>query len=157
MLGLITATIAVAIITPERILNYIENEGTGRYDVFKVAIERFKESPVFGTGVGSSKYYLAKFNPTPQRLNNYHNFVLQVLSTMGIVGMGFFMYHIYSIVKKCINKSLYSLMMIIILAYMIINGLFDTVFFDWEYMTIYFALLALIGDKKDISKRYYLF
>jgi len=157
VIGVIAAATVIYVITPDKILSYFNDVGSGRAEVFDVAIDQFKEHLTFGTGVGSSKYYLAKYCTFDYKLINYHNVILQVLSTLGIVGMVFFVYHIFTIVYRLWRNDLYSIMMLVILVYMFVNGMLDTIFFNWTFMIFFFVLLYMGEGRYKENRRLFLF
>ena len=157
VMGILIFTITLYIITPAKFLNYFNDAGSGRSQVFKVAIDQFKSHLILGTGVGSSKYYLAKYCEYDYQLFNYHNVVLQVLSTMGIAGMALFGYHMYQVIYRIWRKDFYSLMALTMLVYMMVNGMLDTIFFNWTYMSIFFMAFFMIGERPKDNKLIYLF
>jgi O-antigen ligase len=62
-------------------------DDSGRFELYKLAYERFKTSPIFGDGIKSSKYFIQEVMEWPSTY--YHNFILQIAATLGIIGLIF--------------------------------------------------------------------
>lgn len=118
----------------------------GRVGVSDIAIEQFKKHPILGTGVGTARFYLKHLG---NDLKNYHNYMLQVASTMGIVGVLAFIAYLASIIYRAFRiKDLFALAVLTIIAYFLIHGLVDTVFFSGRQFPIFNMLLAMIPLSK---------
>ena len=149
----------VIIVTPEKIVDLFKKIGTNRSTLYSIAWAQFKEHITFGTGIGSSYYYLVRDLISKQTLYNYHNYILQILSTMGIIGFGLFLYHLSTIIIKIWGYKSHNIMLIAVLTYFLINGLFDSIFFEDPYMIWYFILISVFCKTKnsDLNKIYYLY
>jgi O-antigen ligase len=62
----------------------IETGGSGRLDIFKIAIEAWKTSPIIGVGIGNFRTFSANYIALAPVA---HNMFLQVLAENGLVGI----------------------------------------------------------------------
>jgi len=130
------------------ITSYIEDKlDSGRFDIYKEAIDRFKQFPIFGIGL-----YRDKLIPT---LANYgsvwqwHSTPLYILTSFGIVGvLGFipFYYQRYKLLLK--NISVFKLSCLIAVLSFEIYGLIDTMFINMYLNLFIFLWLALCENEK---------
>lgn len=69
--------------------------------IWKTAFDIFKNSPLFGNGIGTLWYFLYRNSPY---LNGYvlhaHNMLLQIAAEMGILGLGAFTFYIIKSVQN---------------------------------------------------------
>lgn len=107
----------------------------GREDVYPIAIEKFKTHPFIGNGVYTTHLYTD--------LWNYHNYVLQMLGTCGIVGLLAFVVYLFFSIKRSFHLNLYSVFILIVILYFLIHGLFDTIYFHHLIMPILVVLQAV--------------
>lgn len=68
-------------------------KGEARTNLFKYAIECFKNYPIFGTGLGHQGEF---FNPQPGSMYWYHSTPFQVMASLGIVGVCAYAYQFFS-------------------------------------------------------------
>ena len=114
---------------------------TSRMELIDVAIEKFKEMPIIGSGgLYASNIYLE-----PYGANNYHNTFAQI-SSLGIIGILGFGYLFFRKTKMImISKSAFAwfaLVMIFVTAF--VNGFFQPMYFHTVYMAYVFIVLAII-------------
>ncbi|MCR5113095.1 MAG: O-antigen ligase family protein, partial [Acholeplasmatales bacterium] len=95
-----------------------------RDEVFKIGWEQFLAHPIIGSGVYSSHYYLIDIDRV-NRIWHYHNHMLQMLGTCGIIGgISFTLYLVFSI-KRTLNCNLYSMIAFILTIYFLVHGALD--------------------------------
>jgi hypothetical protein len=104
--------------------------------LFEKAIERFKIHPILGDGVYTTNYYFPK-------LWNYHNYIFQMLGTCGSLGLIFFMFYLYTSIRRSMHFKFYSVFNLIIILYFLIHGFFDTIYFHHAIMPIILVLQAV--------------
>ncbi len=92
----------------EAIDNEIRSPGSGseaRVGLFAGAIENFKESPIFGKGLGYVDEELTKYySGTKGTMQWYHMMVPQVIGSMGLVGILAYGYQIFGRVEAVVKK-----------------------------------------------------
>jgi len=110
-----------------------------RLDLIKIGLEKLKEFPLFGSGgLYSSRYFLVE-----NESSNYHNFIIQA-STLGIFGV-INLFYLFYLKVKVIQESkdifkYFALLMIVVT--MLVNGMFQPMYFHSTYMTYIFLVLA---------------
>lgn len=123
-------------------------DDNGRFALFAESIESFKLNPLFGTGF----YY--KYDIIPYW---YHNTLLQILASMGIIGSLLFIpffYQRYVVILKNFNKSNFFMLCSILLS--ALYGLVDCNFFFIynAFLTIFiYLVIEKETDTKDIFKK----
>lgn len=131
--------------------NYVRDgfDDHGRYEIWRIGIGKFLESPIFGTGFYDSGVQ------TTWQLNMYpymfHNTVLQLLASCGVVGfLGYSWHRLMTIrlvlVKPNAGKSFLGLCV----AGLLIFSLLDTIFFN-TYPMIFYALMLLFMEKSTVE------
>ncbi len=123
----------------------------GRFSVWGVAIENFKSKPVFGTGF----YYF--FSPV---LHNYspaiplmaHQTFLQLLSSMGFVGLLAYMYYRVDtfeifVRKPTLVKSMLGLSALVLLVGSLLDN-FIFIIFPLFFYSVALAIGALIYERQ---------
>ncbi len=81
---------------------------TGHY---QLAFELFKENPIFGVGPKGFRYYCRKVNYDPKTgicSTHPHNFLVQITSETGLIGLSLYSYIIFFLIFKlfkCINLN----------------------------------------------------
>lgn len=109
----------------------------------------FERYPLFGGGVGSSRYYLS----IALDGNYYENFLIQTIAETGIVGMLSFGYFLFQMIKISAIKNKFNSYILIIVIAIIIQGLMETTFYNPIIMILFafiFPLLAT-GEEKIIN------
>lgn len=113
--------------------------------VFQTGWDQFKANPWLGGGVYTTKYYIHK----GLGFYNYHNYIIQIMGTCGIVGLIPFLCYLFFSIKRTIRKDLYSVFVSIIIIYFLIHGLFDTIYFNHLIMTLLCVLQAVQINEKE--------
>ncbi len=114
-------------------------DDSNRFDLYELAWKNFLKSPILGTGSYTSQYYNHEVLNT--WVNHYHNVFLQALSCTGLVGLGVFIYYLFTFIKLTFKNDTFHQLMFILVIYLIIHGLIDTTFYNYIIM----MFLSLIG------------
>ncbi len=112
---------------------------SNRLPLYKLAWESFLDNFLFGNGVKSSEYLIEKYLGRHEA--HFHNFILQIASTLGIVGLILFSqiaYNWVKILKK--PKEPYVMIVLFSIVGALIHQLLD-VSFDLHYFGVYFYIL----------------
>jgi len=112
-----------------------------RIILYRRGLEVFKQFPIFGGGSYTGQYYL-------DHNSNYHNYIIQSLATIGIVGTIAFIYNIFVIIKKSWYNNYYNIAIIFVVAAMMLHGLVDTTWYNPIIMVILYIFLPFLNDKK---------
>lgn len=130
---------------------------SGRTDLWKLGLHRFKENPIFGVGLDYDLGGRTELNPTntPYTPFWYHNTVVQILCSLGIFGLiayGFYFYRQYHAFALAKSPALKTLMFVLITIQAI--SLLDIFFLTpQEFLQMIFitvpAVRALSQDKDN--------
>lgn len=128
-------------------LEYFEDMGErgwfkdeGRLKIYRLGIEQFKLHPLLGSGSYTGQYYIGTNI-------NYHNYIVQTLATLGILGLLSFTYLVYAIIKGSLVKHFFNLSMLFVIILMSIHGLVDTTWYNPLIMVILFMFLPFLKTK----------
>jgi hypothetical protein len=69
---------------PER--HFSQFSGAGRHDFYRVAVDGFREKPLFGHGAGSYEFTWEQLRSIDIPVHNAHSLYLEVLDELGLVG-----------------------------------------------------------------------
>jgi O-antigen ligase len=96
----------------DKISAFFENQENGRLPLFKNAWENFLAHPLFGAGMGRG-------NTGESVLNGFwtHNYVLQILGSMGILGALAFGYQFF-VRMRLVFRRMSALRIIVFLSYL---------------------------------------
>ena len=135
------------------ISNYLEYgfNYNGRYDKWRAGWENFKDYPIFGAGFYTSFEYGDWGGGRGKAVYPYlyHNTLVQILASCGVVGMGAYLYHRYCTVKMVFKKATpYKLFLGVGILGLISFSLLDVLFFN-TYPTIIYAMMLLFMEKSD--------
>ncbi len=64
--------------------------GGPRYDIWRVALDQFREAPIAGAGEGSYRFAYYRDRHTDRNLDDAHSLVLRLLAETGLIGTGLF-------------------------------------------------------------------
>ena len=121
----------------------------GRFSLWKLALDHFKDSPMFGIGFFSfdenSYYNVAGFLPYMA-----HNTLMILLSSMGIVGTAAYAIYRISTLKPFFKKfTLEKLLLFVVVAYFILSSLADNFVFYFYTAFLYITVLAVTQNIYD--------
>lgn len=113
----------------DMVIEYFKNvsffNDNGRYELYKIGFDLFKKYPIFGAGSYSGAYYLRD-----RHLGTYHNYIIQVIATTGILGLISLLYFIYTVIKTSIKKHIFNTLFLISFLYILVHGLVDNSFYN---------------------------
>jgi len=88
----------------------------GRTEMYKAALEIFKDYPVFGAGLGQYEDLIPIYKPKVSMHLHAHNTYLEVLAEMGVVGLLAFLWifvlffkNVFRIVRLCPNNNIQAI------------------------------------------------
>ncbi|HPD18250.1 MAG TPA: O-antigen ligase family protein [Candidatus Goldiibacteriota bacterium] len=144
---------------------------TPRIYIWKSALMMFKDNPILGTGVDTFQvifpyyrlpiYWQLEWNGTPEKT---HNVFLQILSTEGIIGFGFYLLLFVTFLKKSFNLIfgekditrrylIFGFFMAVIAFY--VQGLFN--YTVVAYGSFFWFSLSIICSQETTNKKYRMF
>jgi|GEM_PF-887704 len=125
-----------------------------RWEIWKTSTEIIKGKPIFGVGLGNFQEYFTQL--TIGRVNypefisplalTAHNLYLQVLTTLGTVGLIIFIWWLIIIIKAMSaspNKA-ETTIVVSTLASILLYGLVDTPFFKNDLAILWWVIVSLI-------------
>lgn len=130
-----------------------ESNGTGRYELWKDAISAFDHSTLlrqlvgYGTGTARDITYLFPF----YRHNVFHNIYIENLLEIGIIGICFYIVHIFSFVIYVLRRG--EIYPLAILAGMIVLSLSTSLYAFKPFWNILIYILILNqSNEKSITE-----
>lgn len=116
-----------------------DNSDSGRFALWKVGFEAWKEYPIFGLGI----WYLPPIN---NWYYSFHNTVLTYLYCTGVVGLIGYLYHRYKTVRLVFSAKLTSERTFLALSILVMlcNALLDIAMTMPPHLLYYGIMLALI-------------
>jgi len=129
-------------------------DDNGRFELWKNGIDQFLKHPIFGAGfydhgITAEEVLGWDIDVYPYF---YHNTVIQMLGSVGIVGILSYLWHRVETVRLCFRRPNLgkSFLAIGILA-MILFCMLDVLFFI-TYPLMYYALMLLYMEKSEVEK-----
>jgi hypothetical protein len=120
-------------------------DDTGRIEIWIDALAKFKEHPIFGAGIfareGTKDY------------NMYHNTVLHIMATMGIVGLGSLLIQLYQQFRITLGKfKIENLYLAAALLGAHAHGLVDNVYLMPQFMVLMLLIVSVVevSSKENI-------
>lgn len=115
-----------------------------RMPLYEVAVKTFLDKPIFGNGLKSSKYLI--YHHLDGRINvHFHNFILQIASTLGIVGLILFGYLVYKWIKVIYKpKDVFVVCSGLSIIGALIHQLFDSSFDLFYFGVFFYGIFALV-------------
>lgn len=129
-------------------------DDNGRFELYKGGIKAFLSSPVVGTGFFDFDHSKNVFFSENSFLApRYHNTIIQLLASTGIIGLIGYTYHRYETLRMFFNKcNKEKIFLAILLAAIIGNSLIDCQLFNFgpglHYGTILVFMECLSNQKK---------
>ena len=122
----------------------------GREFWWNLAVEKFKDNPIFGIGLWGDETGLFTIN---DKLWWFHNTILQMLACFGIIGSLFcILYYIqkyYILIKHRSFSNAYIFMIIVFIAG---HGMIDIVSFNIEIVALTIILMAFVETEPIAEK-----
>ncbi|MBQ9117306.1 MAG: O-antigen ligase family protein, partial [Clostridia bacterium] len=154
------AVLLVALIFNSQIgelLRYFSGVGSadnGRFILWKQSFENFLSAPIFGRGFFDwgemDVYEVASFVPTMA-----HNTFFQLMSSMGIFGLGsYIFYRIRTVMPFFKNISREKLLIFLSVAALLLGSLLDNFVFYFQSVFLYVILLALVFHMSEYEQNW---
>ncbi len=125
-------------------------DGTSRFGVFKEGLTHFTEYPIFGKGFysGLDRDYLFGANNLPENSflpPRYHNTVIQLLASGGIVALSAYVYHRIQTVKLVFkDRTPFKTFMGLSVLSLLLTSMLDCHFFNFGPGLTYGVMLLFI-------------
>ncbi len=132
------------------LLSSYVNQGfgdNGRFEMYKHGLNNFLSHPIFGGGFGSCIEDNFGHGIEP---NRYHNTIIELLATCGLVGFGSYIFHRYQTIKLYLDrkKSPKCTFLFISILALLLTSLLDNHFFNL-YPTMYYIIILCVIEKSD--------
>jgi O-antigen ligase len=130
----------------ERVLFIMQSGGDAdRFKVWQIAINMFKDSPIFGRGIGLFMHYFSQYDPGELYITQYaHNCYLQILAETGIVGIVFFVWFLIEILKQSFKYFVVKFDAILLGFASAFGAYLIHMFFDTQLYSLRLAILFWI-------------
>ncbi len=128
----------------------------GRFGVWAVAVNNFKSAPVFGTGF---YHFTAPIlhNLSPAIPLMAHQTFLQLLSSMGVVGLGAYLYYRFDTLEMFVKKpTLLKTMLGLSALTLLLGSLLDNfifIIFPTFFYGVVLAVSAIIFERQNEDER----
>lgn len=147
LLGVVAMCMLAIVITPEQIKNIMGTSVISRSRIYTQVWDMFWKSPIIGNGVDSTSFYVG---------HSAHNSFVQILCEYGIIGLVIFVTTIvmtfisvfkigvHLIKNNLVEKKQQSVIIfgIYYQVYFLVNGLFESAFFNYRMLLIYLFSVA---------------
>ena len=126
-------------------------DDNGRFDIWRIGWKNFTDYPIFGAGFYNSFAYEGWQKDVYPYL--YHNTVLQMAATGGVLLLGAYLYHRVTTVLLVVKQpSAGKTFLGICILGLISFSLLDVIFFN-TYPTIIYSLMLLFMDRESVEAR----
>ena len=116
----------------------------GRFEIWKIGIENFLENPVFGSGFYDS-YTTEEWERTVDPYL-YHNTVIQLFGSMGVIGVIAYAYHRFRTLRLVFKRPTTGKIFLgISILTLLLFSLLDVLFFKM-YPTIFYSMMLLFME-----------
>lgn len=115
-----------------------------RMILYRTGWDTFKQYPILGGGPYTGQYFL-------DHNSNYHNYIIQTIATLGIVGIFTFGYYVFTIFKKTFTKNYFNICVFFVLIAMCIHGLVDTTWYNPIIMVIVSCYFPYLFEKGEYT------
>lgn len=133
-----------------------------RIKIYKEALRQFKNHPLLGNGIGSygNVSKIENKNKKIENKNEYyalfyhtysHNNVLGILSGIGILGLGTYIFLQYLLIKKLFKTNDFILGIIVYLCFEL-NGITDMTLIFYSIQKIMIFILVIVMSNKKVIK-----
>lgn len=125
-------------------------DDNGRFEMYKHGLINFINHPIFGGGFNSAYVTDHIFNIfLPPR---YHNTIIQMMGTCGILGLGAYLFHRYQTIRLFLSsKKLSTLFVALCIGTMLLGSMLDNHFFNIYPTFIYSFMLVGVEKSKSIQ------
>lgn len=126
----------------------------GRFELWQQSLDNFLEAPIFGKGFFDwgemDVYEIASFVPTMS-----HNTFLQLMSSMGIFGLGTYVfYRVKTLLPFFKNVSREKLLILFSILALLLGGMLDNFMFYFQSIFLYSVLLALVFLMSEFEEQW---
>ena len=134
-------------------------DDSGRFEYYKDGMEKFFDHPLFGAGFGNSHGTNDRFVISAPEY--FHNTIIQILASCGVIGFGAYAYHRWQTVKLFWNtRNPYSFFTAMSILALLLTSLLDIHIFNIFPTIIYSTMLCIFErytlfreeKKKDLLK-----
>lgn len=124
--------------------DYLERglDDNGRFEIYATGWQKFLSHPILGTGFYNS-----------HKINNvglpfaYHNTIIQMMASCGIIGLLAYLYHRYQTIKLFIKqRSIKNLYLMLCISALLITSLLDVHMFSL-YPTLFYMIILITIEK----------
>jgi len=133
-------------------LNFFESRGlgdSGRFELYRKAVDHFRAWPVFGVGFGHLTGGAERIG-----VSLYHNHILQILASMGIAGLAVYGFHRFQTVRLLVKKRDKENMFIFIgIGMVVLTALLDNTLFNPMMLILYAVLLVMLEKNTGLLNR----
>ena len=84
-----------------RITQLLQGDSSNRYDIWRSTLKAFSQSPYFGYGLDCFKLAV----PSQSQFNGVHNSLLEILLSLGIVGLCVFSYALFLSIREIYRQK----------------------------------------------------
>ncbi len=137
----------------DRLMSVLQNylsfgmDDNGRFDKWGKGWKNFTAYPIFGAGFYKS--FVNEDWPKEVYPYLYHNTLIQLLGSGGLVAFGSYVYHrITTVMLVCKRPNVFKLFLAFGILGLLIFSLLDVLFFN-TYPTIIYALMLLFMEKSE--------
>lgn len=117
-------------------------DDSGRFEYYKDGLEKFFNNPLFGAGFGNSHGTNDKFIISAPEY--FHNTIVQILASCGIIGFGAYVYHRYQTVKLFMKaRTPYAFFTGMSILALLLTSLLDIHLFNIFPTIIYSTMLCI--------------
>ena len=130
----------------ELFASMIRFDTNGRDEIWRVGLKQFSDHPLFGVGFYECEAYRWGELPGDAFLPpRYHNTVLQLLASCGLVGLGCYIYHRVQTVRLLLaRRSRENIFLALIIGVMLLLSFLDCHLFNFGPGILYSVILAFM-------------
>lgn len=124
--------------------DYIDRglDDNGRFDIYIFGWQKFLSHPILGCGFYDA--YHINNNGLPFA---YHNTVIQMMASCGIIGLAAYLYHRYQTIKLFLKqRSIKNLFLMLCISALLITSLLDVHMFSL-YPTLFYIIILITIEK----------
>ncbi len=124
--------------------DYLERglDDNGRFEIYATGWKKFLSHPIFGCGFYNAHHINEVGLPF-----GYHNTIVQMIASCGIIGLGAYLYHRYQTIVLFIKqRSVKNFYLTLCICALLITSLLDIHMFSL-YPTLYYMLILITIEK----------
>lgn len=140
------------------LIDFGETSNSGRIYIWKETLKSIKERPLLGVGIGNYPTVLDEEQSRSLAGASAHNLYLDIASTVGVLGLAFFLAVLFSWIVKAIKylknnvnslETLYVGVAFFSLAWILLYSMTDAALYDWRALL---AFMTMLGMSQGILK-----